>query len=131
MKPDPRENTDDKTALIDLRENESTPAQTVDKDDVERKDPQESLEGAHLEYRHVVESDTVAELEEIFVAEKAKIELNDMVGSDFTGRDITLEESKVRVYDTVFVCGLICSRPNIQHVISYLRESPEYFLANF
>ena len=55
-------------------------------------DPVESLEGVDgFGYSHVIESETVAELEEIFSKEKPKVGLD----SETKSRDITLEEAKV------------------------------------
>ena len=89
-----REQTDKDVVSIEPRNNDSSPAETM-QDNMAKMDSKESLEG--VQYRHVVESETVAELEEITFKEKEKSKLYDMSESAIKGRDITLEEAKVRV----------------------------------
>ena len=81
---------------IDSNENESKATENTDKDNAAQGDSEESLEGLHnSKYQHVMESETVAELQEIFFTEKTNIDLNSMIDSDVKGRDITVEEAKV------------------------------------
>jgi len=86
-----REQTDKDVVSIEPRDNDSSPTETM-QDDMAEIDSKESLEG--VQYRHVVESETVAELEEIIYKEKEKSKLYDMSESAIKGRDITLEEAK-------------------------------------
>lgn len=64
-------------------------------DDSKAVDPETRLGGVDESvYLHTIESETVAELEEILVLEKAKIDLKNGIDV-IKGRDITLEEAKV------------------------------------
>lgn len=80
----------------DPNEDKSEPSENIEKDDAAQRDLEESLGGVdNSKYQHVIESETVAELEEIFFSEKKNIELNSMVDSDVKSRDVTSEEAKV------------------------------------
>ena len=92
-----REQTDRDEVITEPRDNDSSLTQTM-RDDMAKIDTKESFEGVHsLEYRNVAESETVAELEEIVFKKKEKAKFYDMSESTIKGRDITLEEAKVRI----------------------------------
>ena len=92
-----REQTDRDEVITEPRDIDSNLTQTM-RDDMAKIDTKESFEGVHsLEYRNVAESETVAELEEIVFKKKEKAKFYDMIKSAIKGRDITLEEAKVRI----------------------------------
>ena len=122
-----REQADKDVVSIEPRDNDSSPTETM-QDDMAEIDSKESLEG--VQYRHVVESETVAELEEIIYKEKEKSKLYDMSESAIKGRDITLEEAKVRVPIASFNFGRALSPKSVAYKFCILWQNLNHLKFN-